>query len=116
VPQSEDFILSRFTQLGLLRLLTNKSAMGTDVLTLREAWSALDRLSEYWGAVLLEEPTEFAVEFRALTTRDEVSPQLWADAYASAFAQGHRLTLVTFDKALARSVKGSVLLKPDHRP
>lgn len=85
--------------------------MGVDVLTLVEAWSALDRLSDYWGAVLLEEPPDFAVEFRALTMRDEVSPQLWADAYVSAFAHGHRLTLVTFDKALARFVNGAVLLK-----
>lgn len=111
MPPAEDFILSRFTQLGLLRLLTNRGAMGVDVLTLIEAWNAFDRLSDYWGAVLLEEPTEFAVQFRALTMRDEVSHQLWADAYLSAFAQGHRLTLVTFDKALARSIKGAVLLK-----
>ncbi len=111
VSASEDFFLCRFTQLGLLRMLTNRSAMGDDVLALAQAWSALDKLLAYWGGVLLEEPSGFEADFRALTNRGEVSPQSWADAYLTAFVRGHNLTLVTFDKALAKIAKGSVLLK-----
>lgn len=111
VDPAETFYLCRFTQLGLLRILTNRGAMGVDVLTQAEAWAALDRLAAYWRAVLVEEPEGFGERFRALTTRDQVSTQHWADAYLAAFADGHTLTLVTFDKALAGRVTGAVQLK-----
>jgi predicted nucleic acid-binding protein len=110
VSVSEDFIFCRFTQLGVLRMLTTKSAMGADVLTLAKAWSTLDRLTQYWGGVLLPEPAGLETRFRTLTNRLEVSPKYWADAYLAAFAGGHGLTLVTFDKVLARSVDGSIVL------
>lgn len=35
-------IFSRYTQLGLLRLLANQSVMGEQTLTLREAWGVYD--------------------------------------------------------------------------
>ena len=110
VDPAQSFCLSRFTQLGLLRILTTRGAMGADVLTLANAWAALDRLAGYWDAVLIEEPPGFEALFRALTMRDEVSPQYWADAYLAALAEGHRLTIVTFDKALAGRARGSIQL------
>ncbi len=38
LPADSCLIFSRFTQLGLLRLLTNAAAMGDQTLTLRKAW------------------------------------------------------------------------------
>ena len=35
-------IFSRYTQIGLLGLLTNRVAMGEQTLTLRQAWGAYD--------------------------------------------------------------------------
>jgi toxin-antitoxin system PIN domain toxin len=112
IDARESFLLCRVTQLGLLRMLTERSAMGPDVLTQAEAWIRFDQLVEYWDAVLLEEPFDFTASFRARTTRDEVSPKHWADAYLAAFAEGHQLTLVTFDRALAGRVTGSIYLAP----
>ncbi len=41
---------------------------------------------------------------------DESRAKLWSDAYIQAFAQGHRLALLTFDAALGRRTPGSILL------
>jgi uncharacterized protein len=105
------FYLSRLTQMSLLRLLTNRSALGADVLTLRQAWQAYDRFAEAWKATVLDEPQGFEGFLRQHTRRDEASPQMWADGYVVAFAAATGLRLVTFDKALAKLDPGSILLK-----
>ena len=100
----------RFTQLGMLRLLTNHSAMGPDVLTQAEAWAAFDTFVQPSGAILTEEPKGIDPVFRRLTSRDEVSTKHWADGYLAAFSIAAGIPLVTFDRALAGKVKGAVLL------
>jgi toxin-antitoxin system PIN domain toxin len=100
----------RFTQLGLLRLLTNSSAMRDDVLTQALAWSVYDAFLEISGAQLVDEPIGIDPQFRRLSDRDEVSTKQWADAYLAAFAETAGLTLVTFDRALAGKVKSAILL------
>jgi predicted nucleic acid-binding protein len=40
----------------------------------------------------------------------QASPKDWADAYLAAFSTGIGGQLVTFDHALARKVKGAILL------
>jgi uncharacterized protein len=102
--------LCRFTQLGLLRLLTNSSAMREDVLTQSQAWGVFDAFTQVSGARLIEEPHGIDPLFRRLTDRDEASTKQWADGYLAAFAEAAQLTLVTFDRALARQVKGAILL------
>jgi toxin-antitoxin system PIN domain toxin len=100
----------RFTQLGLLRLLTNSSAMGKDALTQAQAWKVYDSLLAA-GARLLDEPRGLEAVFRRLTRRDEVSTKQWADGYLAAFASAAKLPLVTFDKALGATSKSAVLLR-----
>ncbi len=100
----------RFTQLGLLRLLTNTSAMRDDVLTQAEAWGVFDAFSQISAAKLIDEPHGIDQLFRQLTDRDEVSTKQWADAYLAAFAEIANITMVTFDRALAGQVKGPMLL------
>jgi toxin-antitoxin system PIN domain toxin len=95
---------SRFTQLGVLRLLTNQSAMGEDVLTQAEAWKAFDALLANPGNQMMEEPRGIDSLFRRHTSRDEISTKQWADGYLAAFADAAGLTLVTFDRALAGKV------------
>jgi uncharacterized protein len=98
----------RFTQLGLLRLLTTSAVMGPDVLTQRQAWQAYDRLVA--GSVLfLQEPPALEDRFRLLTRQLSSSPKEWADAYLAAFASEARATLATFDKALASKAKGLLI-------
>ena len=84
--------------------------MGTDVLTQADTWKAFDRFAKFWNSTLIDEPTGIDREFRRQTSRDEISPKLWADGYLAAFALMSGLQLVTFDRALARRVKGSILL------
>jgi hypothetical protein len=101
----------RFTQLGLLRLLTNESAMGDDVLTQSQAWKAFDAFIANPGNRMMDEPREIDPVFRRHTDRAEASTKQWADGYLTAFAEAANLTLVTFDRALASRVEGAVLLR-----
>lgn len=100
----------RFTQLGLLRLLTNQSAMKADVLTQSQAWRAFDALLADPGNQMVDEPAGIDPLFRQLTDREESSTKLWADGYLAAFAEAAGLTLVTFDRALAGKTQGALLL------
>jgi len=100
----------RFTQLGLLRLLSNRSAMGGDVLTQTEAWEAYDALLANPGNQMMEEPRGIDSLLRQHTHRNEASTKQWADAYLAAFSIAAGIQLVTFDRALAGKVKGAVLL------
>ena len=104
-----DLLFCRFTQIGLLRLLTTAAVMGRDVLTQREAWQAYDKFLA-GGVLLLEEPPTLEDHFRRLTRHTSSSPKEWADAYLTAFATRGGLHLATFDKALATKAKGSILL------
>ena len=101
----------RFTQLGLLRILTLREAMREDVLTQAGAWQIYDLFLENPNAQLVEEPPGVERRFREHTDRDDVSPKVWADAYLASFAEASGFTLVTFDKALAKRVRGALLLR-----
>jgi toxin-antitoxin system PIN domain toxin len=46
----------RVTQMGLLRLLTNRRALGADVLEMAEAWSVYHRMTADSRIQLLAEP------------------------------------------------------------
>jgi len=99
------------TQLGLLRLLTNQSAMGKDVLTQSEAWGAFDAFLANPANRMIEEPRGIDPVFRRYTDRNEASTKQWADGYLAAFAMAAGIQLVTFDRALAGKAKGAVLLR-----
>jgi toxin-antitoxin system PIN domain toxin len=93
----EKLAFCRLTQLGFLRLLTNKHVMQEEVMTPDEAWEAyralrLDRRIGYLG-----EPNELPETWQAFTDGPLSSPNLWTDAYLCAFVRAARLTLVTFD-------------------
>jgi uncharacterized protein len=100
--ENEPLFFCRFTQLGLLRLLTNEQVMGTDVLTQRKAWHSYHRWFEDDRIGFHDEPdpARFDPSFEELSTRSHASTKLWADAYLAAFARTSGLTLVTFDRAL----------------
>lgn len=100
----------RFTQLGFLRLLTNRSAMGEEALTPRQAWEVFDVVMSNPGNRMMEEPSGIDQLFRQFTDRDEASTKQWADRYLAAFAAGGGVQLVTFDRALATKAPSAVLL------
>jgi toxin-antitoxin system PIN domain toxin len=100
----------RFSQLGLLRLLTNQTAMGKDALTQAGAWALYDAFLATGRTKLIDEPNGIDPIFRRQTDRDEVSTKHWADGYLAAFAIAAKIPIVTFDRALAGKLKGAVLL------
>ena len=104
------FHFCRFTQLGLLRLLTAEAVMGEDVLTQPEAWAVYDRWVEDDRVGFLEEPPGIDRRFRVLTRLKSASPKSWADAYLAAFAGTAQLTLVTFDRAFRGRATPLILL------
>ena len=110
--ESVSLFFCRFTQLGLLRLLSTEAVMGRDdVLNQPAAWEAYDRWRADDQVGFLDEPADLDAQFRALTRLRHPAPKDWADSYLAAFAAVSRLTVVTFDSALQRKSSGAVLLK-----
>jgi uncharacterized protein len=111
LDSESQFYFCRVSQLSLLRLLTNESVMGIDVVTQTEAWRIYDLFYENGRTFFAEEPKGIEELLRARTARKQSSTKEWADAYLVAFAEASGLRFVTFDKALAGKAKGAVLLR-----
>jgi toxin-antitoxin system PIN domain toxin len=93
----EKLAFCRLTQLGFLRLLTNKHVMQEEVMTPGAAWEAYRVLRENRRIGYLGEPNELPEVWQTFTEGALTSPNLWTDGYLCAFAQAARLTIVTFD-------------------
>jgi uncharacterized protein len=102
----------RFTQLGLLRLLTTSAVMGEDeVLSQNEAWFVYDRWIEDDRVLYLEESSALEARFRALTRNERPAPKDWGDSFLCAFAETADLRLVTFDQGLRQKGANVLLLQ-----
>lgn len=110
VPFSATIVFCRQTQLGLFRILTTSAVMGQEVQTQAGCWQIYDRWIATGQVAWSDEPSQMEVRLRTLTAGTEASPKAWMDAYLAAFAESSRLSLVTFDRALAAKAEGSVLL------
>jgi hypothetical protein len=100
----------RVTQLALLRHLTNKSVMGTHVLTPAAAWEKCSELLALTEVQLIIEPTGLDARLGALCNLGRTSPNLWTDAYLAAFASCAELRLVSFDQGFTRFAGLDVLI------
>ena len=103
-------VFCRQTQLGLFRLLTTAAVMGDETITQHQCWTIYRKWIVGGRAVQQPEPAGIDSAFRARTLATEPAPKTWMDAYLAAFAETARLTLVTFDKALAAKAKDAILL------
>jgi toxin-antitoxin system PIN domain toxin len=110
LPPDATLAFCRFTQLGLLRLLTAAAVMGDEVMTQPQAWAAYDRWLQDPRVVLVDEPAALEARFRALTRRRQPATKDWADAFLAAFATVGQLTLVTLDRGLRSKAKSAILL------
>ena len=102
LPRGVKLIFSRYTQIGLLRLLTNQSVMGDRTLSLRMAWGVYDRWLEDPRVEFYPEPRGIDATFRQ-TTEPFAAKQAskWiGDCYLLAYAKDSQGVLVTFDRAL----------------
>lgn len=94
----EPVAFCRITELGFLRLLTNRHVMGEDVLSPTEAWRVYDELRMDSRVVFLSEGAGFAEPWRKLGQRIAGGPNAWTDAYLAAFAAHAKATAVTLDR------------------
>ncbi|HTZ74847.1 MAG TPA: TA system VapC family ribonuclease toxin [Candidatus Aquilonibacter sp.] len=102
----------RFTQLGLLRLLTAEAVMGVDgVKNQQAAWTAYDTWLEDDRIEIMAEPADLETHFRTLSRSSRPAPKDWADSYLAAFALAGGLTVVTLDSAFQIKFPGAVLLR-----
>src|SRR5258708_36690810 len=102
LPEDARLIFSRYTQLGLLRLLTNPAVMGDQTLTLRKAWGVYDRWLDDPRVEFHPDPRAVDQTFRTATApfASKVASKWVGDCWLLAFAMGTQATLVTFDRAL----------------
>jgi toxin-antitoxin system PIN domain toxin len=117
VPEQSRLIFSRYSQLGLLRLVTNAQVMGDSVVSLQDAFALYDRLLEDPRIDLNAEPQGLDQLMRAAArpfARHRATKAV-GDLYLIAFAVAAQATMVTFDKAMARALRvqqSPVLLLP----
>ncbi len=97
------FFFCRFTQLGLLRLLTTSAIMGKDLRTIGQAWAVYDRWLEDSRIEIRLESFELEAAFRKSTHAVSrlSSPKALGDCYLLAASLVAEATLVTFDRGLA---------------
>lgn len=95
-------IFSRYTQIGLLRLLTNSAVMNDQTLTLRKAWEVYDGWLDDPRVDFYPEPRGADAAFREVTNPYATRPASKAvgDCWLLAYARQIRASLVTFDRAL----------------
>ncbi len=113
LPEQVDLVFCRLTQLGLLRILSQKGVAGLETMNQLEAWAAYDRWLDEGGAVFHDEPFGIEIEFRSFANLGTPAPKHWADSYLAAFAACTSMPLVTFDKLLGVRSPRSILLRPD---
>ena len=103
-PDQVRLLFSRFSQIGLLRLLTNESVMGEQTITLKRAWSEYDRWLEDPRVEFHPEPRGIDAIFREVTrfVANQPASKAIGDCYLLAFARHSNSILVTFDTALHR--------------
>lgn len=92
----------RLTQIGFLRMLTNRSVMGPQLLTQQKAWQLYDRLCGDERVQYLAEPLALEPRFRRLTQGKLPAHKAWSDAYLAAVAGEAGLALATFDRGFRR--------------
>jgi len=95
-------IFSRYTQIGLLRLLTNTAVMGGRALTLRQAWAVYDGWVKDPRVEYYPEPRNVDAAFRRATEpfSGQIASKWVGDCWLLAFAEAAQARLVTFDQAL----------------
>ena len=102
LPDGQEVLFCRVTQLGLLRLLSNETVMGASRRTPREAWRDYDRLLAQGPIGYLHEPDDVDQVLRSHTLDESASASLWTDAYLAAFARAADVRLATFDRGFSR--------------
>ena len=92
----------RLTQIGFLRLATNRKVFGLDALQMQAAWGIYQQLLADPRVAYVEEPADLEVFWRSFTEREAYSPKVLNDSYLAAFAIAANFEIVTFDKGFTQ--------------
>src|SRR4051812_26332730 len=92
----------RVTQMSLLRLLTNRAAMGPDTRTPNDAFALYEELLRNPRVSFAPEPAGIEKIWLALMAGIRGHGNEWTDAYLASFAQLGNYCLVTFDRGMKR--------------
>ena len=95
---AEEVVLARVTQMSFLRLISNPKVMQGDVLTMSAAWNVCKDLQSDWRVAFLQEPAGVDFQWWEFLRAHTAGHNTWTDAYLAAFASGHGLGIVTFDR------------------
>ena len=101
----EKLAFCRLTQLGFLRLLTNKHVMQEEVMSPDRAWQAYRVLRSDRRIGYLPVPNDLAEAWDAFTEGWLSSPNLWTDAWLAALAMSLDYEITTFDRGF-KSFRG----------
>ena len=107
---SHQICFCRLTQLGFLRLLTNRNVMGDQVRSQRQAWQVYDLWLTDERVAFRAEPSLVDPEFRRLTQSSHAASAAWPDAYLAAIAATEAATVVTLDNGFRSFAGADVLL------
>jgi toxin-antitoxin system PIN domain toxin len=90
--------LCRFVQLGLMRLLANRTVMGDHAVSAAAAWTLIQELLEDERLEFAPEPADLDSILPGLLHYPTPTGKLIADAYLAAFAIASSRRLVTLDQ------------------
>jgi uncharacterized protein len=109
--QSEAIGFCRFTQLGLLRHLTNAASMKGAPLSNTQAWRIFETLQTDGRVRFFPEWPALDSLLKSYSNVNQAATHLWGDAYLAAYAAVNGATLVTFDKGFAKYPVKSLILE-----
>lgn len=107
LPRDARLIFSRYTQVGFLRLLTNRAVMGVQTVSLRQAWHAYESWLDDPRVEFYPEPRGLDAAFKEATAPFAAQPaSKWVgDCYLLAYSKESGAPLVTFDRALLAAAR-----------
>jgi toxin-antitoxin system PIN domain toxin len=108
--QADDAGFCRFTQIGLLRHLTNTASMNGKPFTNRQAWQVFETLQADPRVRFFPEPPALDAVLKQFSNGNQASPKVWGDAYLAAYAAVNDATVVTFDKGFTKFPVKSLIL------
>jgi uncharacterized protein len=102
---------NRVTMLGLVRLLSQKAAMGAAVLSASRAAEVYEYFAGLTEVGFMPEPSACGAGLQQVLAAGGVTSATIADAYLACFAKAAGLRLVTFDKDFERIAPNQPLLR-----
>jgi toxin-antitoxin system PIN domain toxin len=99
---AEEAVLCRFVQLGLVRLLGNRTIMGKYAISALAAWNLTAELLDDERIEFAAEPALVDAVFPKLLRYKTPAGKLVGDAYLAAFSIAGQMRLTTIDQGFAQ--------------